>query len=353
MDNIFEKLKRLIVLTLIFAMVFTYLPIGQLGEEVFAELPTMAPDVTIGFSYLSGGTIPTDREGKPQKNTVLVGRNGAKPAIIDLKMDASFQSGKIHSPYFTLSLPYLYIDSKGQVVETFDASEVPASQKDAAGKPLMGVRASVVDSNDYDVDTNDEFRGAGVFVAPGDSANRNVIMGDFINVPAGESSTVKMKFDFYGNVPENAVASAALGGGYVSYEDNGEIRDYNNKIAIGASEDSKFTFICSNLEWETSIKQVSENVLWDKYNYMVYEVGIKNTSEDDMSVIDKSELSLEIPMLDAGTGSALGGARLKDIAKWLYKGPSSSATPEENKDPRDTDGKTFTGVPGDGGGTYI
>ncbi len=65
------------------------------------------------------------------------------------------------------------------------------------------------------------------------------------------------------------------------------------------------TFVNSNLEWSTKIESVptvqldeaSTNkdnaVMWQKYNYMVYEVTVQNDSEELDSTIDNYLITLQ------------------------------------------------------------
>lgn len=135
-----------------------------------------------------------------------------------------------------------------------------------------------------------------------------------------------------------------MGGGYVSYRDtNGNVTEYNHIVPSGNNAGNRFTFICSNLQWDTAITPVSKNVLWDKYNYMVYKVDIKNTSEDEKSFFNSFDLSLELPVYDTDYHY---GVRRKDMRKWLY---NENGDPVLNDDIGDVNGKRLTGVPNDGG----
>ena len=332
--------RRLFICLVTWAVLFTQVNFDLLPIE--AALPDVAPSITVSMSYVEGGTVPTDEDGKPVQGTVLVGRNGNNAAIIDLKMDAAFQNGKIHNPYFSINLPYFYLKD-GALIETLNIDEVPADQKDADGNPQMGIRATVVDGGSYGVIQGQEFRGQSLLLdqsKPEDPDNKNIINGAPVVITAGSSSTVRLKFDFYGDVPENTTGIASVGGGYLTYEgDTGEIKDYN----VYQQNSDQYVFICSNLSWRTNIEQVSHNVMWDKYNYMVYKVSIENVSTDPQSVIDSDQLSIAVPVYEVDQY----GVRRKDSRKWLYNAETGEIT--ENTDIDHVNGKMFTGKPGDGG----
>lgn len=312
----------------------------NLSEDIIRAVGSLgpAPEVTVKFSYKSGGIVPTDNKGNNIANTVLVGREGSSSAIVDLQIDPQFSTGEITSPYFTLDLPYFYYDSTGTLVTTFEKEQVPATGKDEHGEPLMGLKAIVQDNKSYDVSKGDEFKGGS------DKVSKNVISGSSLTVKAGTPSAVTLEFVFYGDVPENASCIATVGGGYVSYRDtNGNVTEYNHIVPSGNNAGNRFTFICSNLQWDTAITPVSKNVLWDKYNYMVYKVDIKNTSEDEKSFFNSFDLSLELPVYDTDYHY---GVRRKDMRKWLY---NENGDPVLNNDIGDVNGKRLTGVPNDGG----
>lgn len=296
-----------------------------------------APDITVKFAYKSGGIIPTDNKGNNIANTVLVGREGSSSAIVDVQIDPQFSNGEITAPYFTLDLPYFYYDASGTLVSTFDKDEVPEDSKEN-GEPKMGLQAIVKDNKDYSVDKNTVFKGGS------DKITKNVIRGDAITIQSGAPSAVTLEFVFYGDVPENASCIATVGGGYANYTDtSGNTTEYNHYVPSGGNAENRFTFICSNLQWDAQITPVSKNVLWDKYNYMVYQVDIINQSEDEKSFFDSFDLSLELPVYDTEYHY---GVRRKDMRKWLY---NEDGDPVLNDNMDDVNGKKLTGVPKDGG----
>lgn len=295
-----------------------------------------APEVAVKFSYNSGGIKPTDREGNEIKNTILIGRADANSANIDLQMDPQFDSGSVSEPYFVLNLPYFYYDVNGVLITTFKKEEVPQDQCDD-GESRMGLKAVVVDGKDFDVVNDTEFKGES------DNVNTNVIKGSGVRVSSGTAANVSLKFYFYGDVPENATCIATVGGGYKDYVDGDITTEYNYRVNPGSSDSNKYTFICSNLRWETTIEAISKNVLWDKYNYMVYKVEIENTSDDSDSYFDNFDISLELPIFDT---EANYGVRRKDMRKWLY---NKDKDPILNDNIEEVGEKEFVGVPGDGG----
>ena len=99
-----------------------------------------------------------------------------------------------------------------------------------------------------------------------------------------------------GQIPENGGASLTLGGEtYVCTNVQGKKSDVyypqgsGNKIqpnvylkapqGVGYNHfERKITLLRTNLNWKTTYKQISDNVLYDRYNYMVYKVTTTNNS---------------------------------------------------------------------------
>lgn len=135
---------------------------------------------------------------------------------------------------------------------------------------------------------------------------------------------------YYGDVPENALATVRADVKYTRYQANSgaEWKDGhwqspeapNQKYDPTKSqhEFNAITFLNSNLKWETKIEMMNgekDVVLWDKYNYVTYKLTVKNTSEKDVSTIDGMDIAvgLQTRMKD---GSKFHGVLEDDMMQW-------------------------------------
>ena len=65
-------------------------------------------------------------------------------------------------------------------------------------------------------------------------------------------------------------------------------------------------------------------MLWDKYNYAVYKVNIKNTSEDANSKIDYFHFMLQVPNSVNNAGR---GVLEQDMMAWKWDSSTGSLVP--------------------------
>lgn len=101
-------------------------------------------------------------------------------------------------------------------------------------------------------------------------------------------------------IPENTAATLNVKFSYDKYYDNSgnELSGSWSTDDLDSEQEKQartVTFVNSNLEWSTSIKSVptvqldsastdkSTAVMWQKYNYMVYEVTVQNDSTEKES----------------------------------------------------------------------
>lgn len=325
---VFDKLWKIIV---VLAMIITGLTIMDNVADAVTDIGR--PSVHFVMEHFSGGITPTDSEGNPQSNTSLISRGMGHGVTVNLVIDPDFTIGSAHGLHYNLQLPYFYYVS-GNLITTFDINDVPSDQKDESGKPLMGVGAIVRESKGADVDEGDEFYG------------ESTIEGSQMVLESGNPLYVQVELFFYGDVPENAGATVSLGGGYEKYEDEDQVQHtIQFQTAPGVTTKAKYNLICSNLQWDTKITQVTPaNVLWDKYNYLVYKVEVENKSEEDTSYFSAYGFGVKVPTSD--DENAYGLLR-KEAMKWIYNpdGDPIENTSFTNQD-REND---FVGVPGQGG----
>ncbi len=144
---------------------------------------------------------------------------------------------------------------------------------------------------------------------------------------------------FLGKVPENSSATVSLGG-TLSYCVDGLGNEHEGKATIAPGQSTGYTqlryitFIKSNLQWDTSVKVRSDVTqgapyLWEPINYMVYEVKVRNTS-DQVSVegeeeVDPEEEVTPIDMVRntfqvSFDGQENGGVRRRDLMAFYQNG---------------------------------
>lgn len=322
-----SKMLKVIIALAIIVTQFTII------ENVSAKEEVGRPSVHFVMEHFSGGITPTDSEGKPQSNTSLVSRGKGHGVIVNLVIDPDFTIGSAHGLHYDIQLPYFYY-KEGVLVETLDEKDVPSDQKDENGKPLMGVGALVIEDKGADISNGEELYG------------QCTIEGSQMVLEAGNPLYVQVELFFYGDVPENAAATVSLGGGYEKYED--EDMDQHTiqfQTPPGSTSKAKYNLICSNLQWDTRITQVTPvNVLWDKYNYLVYRVEVENMSEEDGSYFNAFGFGLKVP---TDEDESAYGLLKKEAMKWLY---NPDGDPIENNSFTNQDRENdFVGVPGQGG----
>ena len=330
-NGVKDVLKKILKVVLTIAMVISSL--NLMNNIANAATDIGRPSVHFVMEHFSGGITPTDSNGDPQANTSLISRGKGKGVTVNLVIDPDFTIGSAHGLHFDLQLPYFYYIG-GNLVTTFDANEVPSDQKDENGNPLLGVGAVVKEAKGADVDEGDDFR------------KTCTIEGSQMVLESGNPLYVQVELYFYGDVPENAGATVSLGGGYEKYEDEDqEQHTVQFQTAPGATTKAKYNLICSNLQWETKITQVTpNNVLWDKYNYLVYKVEVENRSEEETSYFNAYGFGIKVPTND--DENAYGLLR-KEAMKWIH---NPDGAPIENNSFTNQDRENdFVGVPGDGG----
>ena len=279
MKNIMKKMIS-VVITL--AMLVQYLPVNWL-QDVFAESGSKA----ISSSFLQTGT---DLRPAGTNNYLMSMGN---PMTIDVRLRPNWNQneGAAVSPKLKIELPWFYYKD-GIVVSTTKPQEV--KDEDPSVEFIGGIEAKLSSApviwyatrptnnpeygwgSDYNADTGKgEFRRSSLEITSTKDIDASAV-------------TFAVTFQFFtkdgAKIPENTSAPVALGASYTQFKDqNGKLSDgYSNNVGgpVKNGEDSSdvrlINIVNSNLEWETSVKPVSMPVLWDKYNYEIYEVDIKN-----------------------------------------------------------------------------
>lgn len=286
-----------------------------------------APGMTVTWSYSNA----SGSNGVPiSDNTVLVSKGSE--VMLDVVFNTSFEKGMAENLTLNLTLPYIYVEN-GTVYVTHDINQLPEGQNH--GDELKGIQARVVDNGLFDRE-------------PGEDAQTlyqgSLSLNGEMTLTPGNAEKVRLALSFYGSgIPENATVSVLSGGAYQYY-----ITDQNAKCEInftlnpGQGDNSVFNLINSNLQWEAHIQQVGEQPMWDKYNYMTYEIMIENKSEDESSYFDNFDLNFKFPSYSTDDYGIVDD----DIMRWIV---NDDGTITENPSPEDFGNYSYTGKAGEGG----
>lgn len=146
------------------------------------------------------------------------------------------------------------------------------------------------------------------------------------NVP---NVSVKM----LGSIPENAGGTINYGGSAGMYTNSsgkayyplaGRGNRFTAQMGVGYNNTvRKITLLKTNLTWETKYEAISDNVLYDRYNYMVYKVTTTNTSSGSAE-IDYLEYFLTLHNVDQDNNQ---GITKQDLMQWLLQGNSIVQNP--------------------------
>ena len=161
-----------------------------------------------------------------------------------------------------------------------------------------------------------------------------------------------------GAIPENAGGSIIYGGQTYNYSKGKDVYlpggKLKNAYTIPMTGDPgtfglrKITFLKTNLEFETTYTKMSDNVLYDRYNYMVYKVTTKNTSPlGSTASIDFVDYALRAMNTESNN---MEGMLKEDHAAWLYNKTTGEITKVDNpSEAISSANSAFVGVPNQGG----
>ena len=341
-------------------------PLGPVEKSDKLELPTNLPlvraafDATLLDPYLQVDKGPGE---KPMDGNTWLIKDG-DTTTLSLQAQFGFVDGYLggdpaKAPVFKLLVPYLYIeDATGAVQEVYTYAEWVQKKQE---NPI-----SNSSGNDMFLSLNpsaDVFTKWEVY----DQYNRKITAGNYAQYyPDGLVGTFTLKYagtngryqlapgydvpkfpvSFRGQIPENTGATVKLGASFTSYTDAAGIESTGNVVidpgTMGETTWRTATFIKTNLTWGTEVECISEPVLWDRYNYMVYKVTTSNTSTTEDSIIDYFGYffrpSSELPSLGWGLTQ-------EDLLAWEVL-PDGSVVPNEDFGAK---GKTYIGKPKEGG----
>lgn len=368
-NNIF---KRGISFLLAICMLLSPSYMEFLAEAVGEEGGTLLQNYEVSFtSVYNGSTDLRPANDGDEKNDpfYMIAKRDTIQAATRIAFDA--QSG-IHPDIYelTLNLPYLYYNNEGILAATYRFNDIPEALRQSG--EYMGIQARLADQGDFGSSIQEIREQTYEEGTDEDKVTwaRGKLRIVHNHVPKPDSfnngqATPTFFIQFYdGNgviVPENAAASIMMDFSCSQYRDaDGKFVPSNWSTTDSADDEAdrrsrRLTFVNSNLIWETSIDcvpsvQLKDNdeakinpVMWDKYNYMVYELKIKNTSKEKESVVDNFQINVEAQYNFSGYKTVLD----KDIMQWIYKDGAVTENNDINKDVYEKN--NFIGKPNEGG----
>ena len=230
--------------------------------------------------------------------------------LLTVNIVPNFSTGYVCGQNLELTLPYLYWDDSGVLVQVNSLEEIPFAKQQAG--EYIGMEAKLNDKSTFGNATT-------VYDASGAEVENNSYVRGKITLknaydPLSGNCTPKFDMQFYTasnavSIPENAAATLEMKFSYDGLYDSGNTLIGNGWSTEELDTSTKIqrtvTFVNSNLEWSTKIKSVptvqldeastdkDNAVMWQKYNYMVYEVTVQNDSEELDSTIDNYLITLQ------------------------------------------------------------
>ena len=348
-----KRTKKIVCSILTLAMLVQYLPVSFLRDVFAANVEARA----ISVSFLndgSGGNLKPAGVGN-----YLLSTGEQMSLYLKIKAEWNDNEGYDKGTKMKLKLPWFYYSESGVILQTFDRNEVIAQNPDV--EFIGGVEAKLSSTETNWVvpqPTDQEQWGSDKDGAKAYRRQQLEIQSTPTNLFKG-SATPEVTFKFFtlgdNVIPENTSASIALGASYVNFYDSSTNEPSPTGYVIqpgstpSGNEDKSdlraINIVNSNLNWETKITSVSTPVLWDKYNYAVYKVNIKNTSEDANSKIDYFHFMLQVPNSVNNAGR---GVLEQDMMAWKWDSSTGSLVPNTDISDHARD-FSFGGKYGEGG----
>lgn len=292
--------------------------------------------------------------GGSESHAYLVRAGEAPPVIttpIELKIKSDESIGSwTNRVAVELYAPYLYIGEDGESHQTLKESEWKQNGGDVAGTRLSLIPSANMEGH-WEVYSVDEKGDKHLVEKNSDEWSEGLsgtIRLEYVNNGGILHGSIKPQTPeftarFKGKVPENTMAEVGVGMHVGLYTDSNKVQHEGDfTIKPGENTDSQIRsaiLVNSNLEWEFGTKCISDNALWDRVNYMVYEVRMKNTSKTTQSAIFRGAFDLYSEVKQAN------GLRQEDLAAFKL---DESGQVVENPHPSDSSA-TLIGKPGEGG----
>lgn len=349
--------KRIIYGILATVMVLTSCDWGTIF--IAAEALGNPSGFQVGFgTVLSGGATLTAQTNDGVGSFYMITKQQQTLMTVNIRPD--FQTGYVKGQDLEITLPYLYWDEKNVLVQVNSFDKIPSPQKENG--EYIGIEAKL---NNMSIFGNS----ADIYNENGDRIDSSQYARGKIelkNVYESLSQDCTPQFDirFYTasdkvTIPENTAATLNVKFSYDKYYDNSgnELSGSWSTDDLDSEQEKQartVTFVNSNLEWSTSIKSVpivqldsastdkSTAVMWQKYNYMVYEVTVQNDSTEKESTIDNYLITLQAQYNPDKMRSILD----EDILRWCE---DDTNTPNTNISADFYQHHDFVGKPNEGG----
>lgn len=349
--------KRIIYGILATVMVLTSCDWGTIF--IAAEALGNPSGFQVGFgTVLSGGATLTAQTNDGVGSFYMITKQQQTLMTVNIRPD--FQTGYVKGQDLEITLPYLYWDEKNVLVQVNSFDKIPSPQKENG--EYIGIEAKL---NNMSVFGNS----ADIYNENGDKIDSSQYARGKIELrnsyePLSQDCTPQFDIQFYTasdkvTIPENTAATLNVKFSYDKYYDNSgnELSGRWSTDELDSEQEKQartVTFVNSNLEWSTSIKSVptvqldsastdkSTAVMWQKYNYMVYEVTVQNDSAEKESTIDNYLITLQAQYNPDKMRSILD----EDILRWCE---DDTNTPNTNISADFYQHHNFVGKPNEGG----
>uniref|UniRef100_UPI0025E6866A hypothetical protein n=1 Tax=Ruminococcus sp. TaxID=41978 RepID=UPI0025E6866A len=331
--------KRIIYGILVIAMVMTSCNWSVIIAAAEGVGQSAAYQVSFGTVTASGATLTPEQNGEDGKDGSFYMIPNSQQILLTVNLQPDFTTGYVRGQTLEMTLPYLYFnDESGLLVQVSSWEQIP-QEKRIAGE-YIGMQAKVNDKSNfgnsavmYDAD--------GKELSDGEFARGKITMQNSYEKFSG-TCTPQFEIEFYSanprsmKVPENASTTLEIKfsyGAYYSESDQQLGGEWSTEANLDNSTISqrRVTFVNSNLIWNTSIENVptvqlkkddsskDNAVMWQQYNYMVYEVTVQNDSTEVESTIDNYLLTFQAQYFPSRMKSVLD----EDILRWTLDDPDT------------------------------
>ena len=294
-------------------------------------------------------TLNSENEAIPGAVDTYLIKGTGDPTFVTLDATFPFKSGWLGSQknpamlYF--NVPYLYFDKNGAVMSCYTKTDYDKAMSDNAAynNPNAPIKLAATPPSNLFVYW-ELVNETGTIIRSQEQFNRlfpdGTLTGSFKLRYRGGSADFRMgtefqrpqfEIAFVGSIPENTGATIQIGAEVHNYTPQGGTEEIGNLVIPagdrtgGVTSSRSMTFIKTNLEWNTTVTNLWRPALWDKYNYMVYQVETTNTSSSVDTLVDLLDYSFMVTNDSRGGG----GVRQEDIMTWNADGtPNSNFSPD-------------------------
>ena len=299
--------KRVIYSILAIIMVLTSCNWGIILSAAAAVGNSGTFQVSFG-TVTSGGVTMVPETNDGVGSFYMISKQ--QQTLLTANLVPNFSTGSVRGQNLEITLPYLYWDDSGVLAQVNQWEEIPTAKRDAG--EYIGIEAKLNDKSTFGNSTT-VFDANGTVLENNSYARGKIVLNNMYE-PLSENCTPKFDIEFYTassavSVPENAAVTLEMKFSYTGlYDANNTIIGNawsTDELDSSTKTQRTVTFVNSNLEWSTTIESVptvqldeastdkNNAVMWQKYNYMVYEVTVQNDSKELDSTIDNYLITLQ------------------------------------------------------------